>query len=227
MNMHRLPVSVLVFFLLPLPITLAEKPTKLELNPEKMDLFDAKGAEKEFEGKKALHLKMIGKTDGGVAFFKDMELSDGIIEVDIAAEKFAGLAFRGKDGKHYEQVYFRPFNSGTPKHKNTVQYASRGIKGGTWQALRKKSPGKYEAGADMAKWGWFRARIIVSGQQVKVFVNDAKEPVLVVERMLGDRTTAKLGIWAWEAYFANFSFTKLPSQSTRPACTATQTQSDA
>ena len=61
---------------------LAKGKQVLQLNPKNMEFFYAKGQEEEFKGKKALHLKMTKeKLDGGVAFFKDVELADGIIPV--------------------------------------------------------------------------------------------------------------------------------------------------
>lgn len=165
----------------------------------------------EYKGRAAVHIQN-GQTkpDGAVLFFKDVTLGDCIIEVDIASERFAGVAFRGQNGDHYDKIYFRPFNSGTAKHENTVQYASHGTEGAGWQPLRKRFPGKYEAGADIPVWDWFHVKLVIEGQKVRAYVNDEKEPVLVVEKILSDQKQGKIGIWGWNAYFSNFSYKPLP-----------------
>ena len=42
--------------------------------------------------------------------------------------------------------------------------------------------------------GWFHARVVVAWPKVSVFVNDAKEPSLVVEQ-LSDRKSGRVGLW--------------------------------
>ena len=42
--------------------------------------------------------------------------------------------------------------------------------------------------------GWFHARIEVTKQKVRVWVDDAKEPCLVVDRLAG-REKGKVGLW--------------------------------
>lgn len=157
---------------------------------------------KAFQGEDVLHLK----GNESVAFLPGAEMADGVIECDIASETFSGLAFRGAGLKDYEYLYLRPFNSGTAKHKNTVQYSSHGVPGGNWSALRSKFPGKYEAGADIKKSEWFHLKLEIRGETVKAFVNNAPEPVLVVDKMLGGRATGSIGIWGWDSYFKNFEF---------------------
>ena len=54
--------------------------------------------------------------------------------------------------------------------------------------------------------GWFHVRLEIKGRQVKVFVNDAKEPCLTVEETLQENRKGKIGLWAWDGYFSNFAF---------------------
>ena len=70
-----------------------------------------------------------------VALIDGSQLSNGVIECDIASATFSGLAFHAADSSTYECLYLRPFNSGTAKHENTVQYASKGVPGGEWKEL--------------------------------------------------------------------------------------------
>ncbi len=157
-----------------------------------------------FQGEQVLQLD--GGGEDSVALLLGIELADGTIEVDIASDIFSGIAFRAADLKNYELVYFRPQNSGTAKHDYTVQYVSKGMPGKEWRTLREESPGKYEAGADMKVNEWFRAKIVVKGDSLSVYVDDSPEPVLVVDEMFGGRTKGKIGIWGWNTRFRNFSF---------------------
>ena len=158
-----------------------------------------------FADRQALHV--VGGEPAYV-FLPNVELQDGTIEVDIASNTFSGIGFRGGDGgKKFEMIYFRPQNSGTDKHDKTVQYVAKGRADGAWRYLRENFPGKYEAGADMRVNQWFHARLEIAGATVRVFVDDAPKPVLVVDEMLYGTSRGTVGLWGWNSYFANFQFT--------------------
>ena len=77
---------------------------------------------------------------------------------------------------------------------------------GDWHRLRAERPGKFEAKATPEPAGdaWFHARIEVKGRDVKVYINDAKEPCLNVIK-LSQTKTGKVGLWFnGVAAFANF-----------------------
>ena len=159
----------------------------------------------DYQGKQALHIK---GSEKNYAFLPVVGFGDGEINVDIASDTFSGIAFRGNsNGDVAEKLYFRPFNSGTEKHSNTVQYSMIGRPKFGWRALRASDPGKYESGANIKKGKWFRARIVLKGKRLAAYVNDQSEPVLVVDPMLGDSERGTLGVWGWDSYFANFRFT--------------------
>ena len=159
----------------------------------------------EYMGKTALHVVGAEQT---YVFLPHVEFTDGVIECDIAGPRFSGLGFRGREaGKRVEKVYFRPFNSGTEKHENTVQYAVIGHPEGGWRHLRENFPGKYETGADLKPNTWFHVKLEIKGKAVKVFVNGKKEPVLTVDPMLDGESKGTVGVWGWDTYFANFKFT--------------------
>ncbi|MEM9158432.1 MAG: hypothetical protein AAGB46_05225 [Verrucomicrobiota bacterium] len=159
----------------------------------------------EFKGKTALHI--VGREQCYVYLPID-DFQDGVIEVDIAGSIFSGIAFRGReDGKRAEKLYFRPQNANTERHQNTVQYAVIGREDGHWRYLRTNHPGKYETGVDIAKDEWFRAKFVIEGQSLKVFVNDSSEPTLIVDPLLDGRTKGSIGVWGWDSYFANFKYT--------------------
>jgi hypothetical protein len=56
---------------------------------------------------------------------------------------------------------------------------------------------------------WFQARIVIERPRVRVYVNAATEPSLVVEE-LSDRTDGGIGLWVGPGrggYFANLKIT--------------------
>ncbi|HEY5826436.1 MAG TPA: family 16 glycoside hydrolase, partial [Cyclobacteriaceae bacterium] len=65
-----------------------------------------------------------------------------------------------------------------------------------WDRLRKERNGIYEKAIDPppVATDWFHARIEVSEKQIKVFVNGAKTPSLVVDK-LNDRKDGMIGLW--------------------------------
>lgn len=165
----------------------------------------------EYWGKDAFHLKKLRNVDkdmgNDAVYLKDFEFQNGVIECEIAAEIFTGIAFRAKDGGQFECIYFRPFNAGTEKHKNTVQYVAKGSIN-TWHYLRKNFPGKYESGADIKKNQWFHVKLEVKDTQVKVYVNKDPKPVLVVDDMKYGTSIGSVGFWSWDGYFANLTIDK-------------------
>lgn len=157
-------------------------------------------------GKECLHI--VGKERNFVFLPNTGDFQDGTIEVDIASKTFSGIGFRGnREGSLTEKVYFRPFNSGTEKHSNSVQYSMLGREEFGWRALRESKPGKYETGAELPMDQWFHVKVVVKGNRMEAYVDDAPKPVLVVQPLLSDRTSGVIGVWGWDSRFANFKFT--------------------
>ena len=151
----------------------------------------------------------------GTVFLKDLTFHNGTIEADLVGpidppgRTFIGLAFRidPKNPKQHELIYFRPFNSGTPRHDHTVQYvATETIY--DWPYLRKNFPGVYEAGANIVENVWFHVRLEIDGPVARVFVNNGADPVLTVKDLkLGDRA-GLVGVWGYPGAFANLKVTR-------------------
>ena len=138
----------------------------------------------------------------GVAYLQGTEFANGIIELDIRGkdvqqQSFVGVVFHGVDGAAYDAVYFRPFNfrAGDPARRiRAVQYISHPTY--TWQKLRAEHPGKYEQAVTPVPdpTGWFHVRVVVASPKVSVFVEDAKEPSLIVSQ-LSERGKGLIGLW--------------------------------
>ena len=65
-----------------------------------------------------------------------------------------------------------------------------------WQRLRDERNGEFEKAVNPEPKAadWFNARIVVSGETVRVFVNDGKTGSLQVERLTA-RRSGKVGLW--------------------------------
>ena len=155
----------------------------------------------------------------GPVWLDRVSFNEGTIECDILGKSaprgsnFLGIAFHGADDTTFDCVYFRPFNFRAANPENAahaVQYVSLPL--WPWPKLRAEKTGQYEKPIVPAPDGdaWFHARIVVEGKKVSVFVNDAAEPSLVVEK-LHDRAGGRVAIWGGDAggggHFANLKIT--------------------
>lgn len=171
----------------------------------------------DIKGKQAL--KFSEGAGMGVLWLDGYDFANGVIEVDILGRSqpvqgsFVGIAFRLSDAQTYDVVYFRPFNfraTDSTRHSHAVQYVSH--PGWPWQKLRSERPGAYERAVVPEPDGdeWFHVRVVVERPTIRVFVNDASEPSLVVDE-LSDRTHGSLGLWVGEGsggHFANLHVKK-------------------
>jgi hypothetical protein len=212
----------LVLGILPtcIPNALArEKVTAPDLSqidrPQSWHLINAESNTAMEAGRRVVRLQPKGQvtpaSNIGLALVEGCEFSEGTLEIDLKGKgkserSFVGVAFSVADGKNFEAVYFRPFNfqRDDPYRARAVQYVA--WPDHTWEKLRAGQPGKYESAVKPIPdpSGWFHARVEVKKQKVRVWVNDAKEPCLVVDR-LASRDKGKVGLWvdSHEGWFSN------------------------
>ncbi|HEY1055583.1 MAG TPA: alpha/beta hydrolase [Emticicia sp.] len=141
------------------------------------------------------------ETDG-MMVFNNLEMGNGIIEIDLKGENvlqqsFLGIAFNIQDDKTYEHIYFRPFNFMNPdtvRRSRAVQYGN--LPNQPWFKLRDDFPGKYENKVKPVPDpnGWFHAKIVIDKPMIKVFVNNNPEPCLAVESLAAN-SKGKIGLW--------------------------------
>ncbi len=96
------------------------------------------------------------------------------------------------------------------RRTHAVQYIS--MPDNDWEKLRNQFPAKYEKAVNPTPDPdeWFHARIVLKGTYVSVYVNDAKQPSLEVERSSA-ATHSGLGLWVGNnspGSFADFRFRK-------------------
>jgi len=148
----------------------------------------------------------------GLARVAGLELANGVIEVAIRGKNvpqrsFVGVAFHGIDDQTYEAVYFRPFNftSDEPERRDHgVQYVAHPVY--TWNKLRAEHPMQYEQPVvpPPDPDGWFTARVVLRDRTVSVYVDGAREPSLVVER-LAEQATGWVGLFVGSGSGGDFA----------------------
>jgi hypothetical protein len=155
----------------------------------------------------------------GIAWLKEVEFSNGTIELDIRGkdvfqQSFVGIVFHGIDNQAFDAVYFRPFNfqsADAGRKIHAVQYVSH--PDNTWSLLREKQNGKYEKAVVSAPDGneWFHARIVIQYPNVTVYVNGNQEPSLNIEK-LNTRITGKIGLFVGNGSDGDFANLQISSQ---------------
>jgi hypothetical protein len=184
----------------------AQQPQTLSVPPDSPRwVLEGKAGVTEYLGRKSLSL------DGGAAILKDVEMRDGVIDVDVAtpaARGFFGIQFRLiNDGATAEWVYLRQHKSGYP---DAMQYAPVLGTGANWQLYN--GPG-FTGAVDIPKNEWFHLRLEVSGAQAKLYVKDMAKPALVMNDL---KTGVEKGLIVLHdligaTYFSNFEFRETPA----------------
>lgn len=141
----------------------------------------------------------------GIAFLRDVEFENGMIEVDIACHGhrgFAGIVFRLQSPKDYELVYLRPHKSGLP---DAIQYTPvfNGLLG--WQLYSSEG---YTAASDIPLNRWTHVKILVSDRNAYVYLNGADKPSLIVNDLKRGMNKGSIGLWGLNgvANFTNFRY---------------------
>lgn len=148
----------------------------------------------------------------GVAWLKDVQFSDGTIEIDLCGKdvkqgSFLGIAFHGSSKDTCEAIYFRPFNflaTDSAQRSHMVQYVFENKYG--WERLRNEYPGVYEGQVSpvIRPNAWFHVKIEVKGEIIKVYTNHSKTPCLVVNS-LNTIHKGNLGLWVGNTSTGDFA----------------------
>jgi hypothetical protein len=195
-------------------------------DPSRLTLHMVDVAKANHEGRPALEVadaRPEWQGDGDrVALIPDVEIGDGVIEVDVAGEPtpgapagargFTGLAFRASDdGKRFEYFYFRATNGRSDDQvlrNHSVQYAS--FPEYPWRRMRAEWPEKYESYADVVPRQWTHLKIELKGTKARFYLNGAQQPTLVVNDLKLGESRGKLGLWIGQftvAHYANLRIT--------------------
>lgn len=112
---------------------------------------------------------------------KDFEFTDGTIEYDVELTDFflSIIYFRREDAQNSDMFYLRTYRADDPVGPDAVQYTTltKGV------ALWDLHP-RYQGPAVIHKEGWNHIKLVVSGRQMQIFVNDISQPTLVIPELL-------------------------------------------
>ena len=166
----------------PIDLHAAVKAGHIEVHGRKLNVIDEHG----YPG-----IQLSTDYGEGIAWLKGIEFSNGEIEFDVRGvnvegHSFVGIAFHGANDSTFDAIYLRPFQfrkTDAIAHSHSIQYIS--LPQHTWRVLRANSPGVYENGVDptIDPNGWVHVRMVVDGETIFTFINDAKEPSLVVKKV--------------------------------------------
>lgn len=170
-----------------------------------------------YKGKNCMYLQ------NGMAYLKDANFLDGIIEFDICLSyqtSFSGLVFRFIDPSNYEELYLRAQQSGYP---DAYQYTPVFNNDPAWQLYHDQFDGVndgfiswkqrdkimgYNGVLSFAFDKWMHVKLLVKGSQAELYLDDMETPAAFIRELkMADRAGSvgvKSNIGA--ARYANFSY---------------------
>lgn len=154
----------------------------------------------EFQGRQSLVLR------GGLALIPDADFTDGVIEYLCAfpeGRAFVGATWRVQDAANREEFYIRPHQSGNPD-ANQYTPVINGLS--AWQLYYGEG---YGAPITYRFDTWFPVKIVVSGDEAEVFINDLDTPALFIDDLKREAEPGAVGLAVPDfgaARFADFRF---------------------
>lgn len=145
------------------------------------------------------------------------DFADGVLELEVAgapapgasgaARGFVGVAFRVQpDLRTYDAFYIRPTNGRADdqeRRNHAAQYIAH--PDWPWERLRRETPSRYEAYADLVPGAWTRLRVEVHGDSARLFVHGQAQPTLVVNDVKsGARGRGAVALWIGPGTVAHF-----------------------
>ncbi|MBG6234043.1 hypothetical protein IWX76_000598 [Pedobacter sp. CAN_A7] len=139
---------------------------------------------------------------------KESDFKNGTIEIKVLSRLlknapefsrgFIGIAFRiNDDNSKFESIYLRPTNARAEdqvRRNHSIQYYA--YPNYKFDRLRKEAPEAYESYADMNLNEWIRMKIVVEGKTAKLYLNDNKQPSLIVNDLkLGPDASGAIGLF--------------------------------
>lgn len=181
-------VTIFLIALLPVMATAQKKknagtavdstPVTIALKAANWQFPDGKAEFLEYKSRPALKL-----ASGAQAVLKDIDLANGTIEMDIELNDpvFNHIFFRYNSDQETECIYFRNGRAGKPKDGDALQYAPF-IKGvNMWNMYF-----RYQTNVDFKLHEWTHVKIVLSGKQMRVYVNNNPSPTLAIPMLEGN-----------------------------------------
>ncbi len=120
---------------------------------------------------------------------KDLDFSNGTIEFDVKPVNpvFVTMYFRWKDAKENECFYLRVARAGNPTAMDAVQYTPYMDGINMWDIY-----GQYQSHASFKKDEWNHVKMVISGSQMRVYVNSQTQPTLEIPYLEGNTRSGTL-----------------------------------
>jgi hypothetical protein len=159
-------------------INISLKAENWEFKPQTVEFL-------EYKSKPAMKLL----TSSDPVILKNFNFTDGTIEYDMEPldPRFTSIYFRWKDSKENECFYFRTERAGNPQAIEAIQYAPFLDGVNLWDMLF-----HFQTNADFKKEDWNRVKLVISGKQMRIYVNDIIHPALEVPMLEGNVTSGTL-----------------------------------
>jgi hypothetical protein len=146
------------------------------------------------------NVKAVYVKNGAPLFLKNQKFSNGTIEYDVElGQGFPGISFRlSDDQKNGDSFYLRYFGTTSPESRTALQYAA--VIGGMsiWDLTD-----EYQAGATFKIPGWNHVKLVVSGKQMKAYVNDMSRPAMIVPALESGREEGGISFSGGQVTIAN------------------------
>jgi hypothetical protein len=208
MKYIKYPASIIILILLPVAMsTFAQKKgqtgsltqtRQVNVIVFKAENWEFKPQTVEFlEYKSRPALKLL--TSGDIAVVKNINFTNGTIECDLQPldPSFTSIYFRWKDSKENECFYFRTERAGKPQAIDAIQYAPTIDGVNLWNMLP-----HFQTNADFKKEDWNHLKLVISGKQMRVYVNNMMHPALEVPMLEGNVDSGTLA-FEGEAIISN------------------------
>ncbi len=192
--MKKLIHFTLIFFVLQ-SLAVAQKsnsksgtaPTySIPLTPENWVYQEGKVAFVEYKGKKSMKLA----PQSGQVVLKDVVFKDGTIEFDVepVPTEFAqAIYFHRKDDQEQEIFYLRVGTMDNHLTNNAIQYTPYFDGINMWDMYP-----QYQAPALIKKDEWNHVKLVISGHQMRVYMNHQPRPVLEIPKLEGNLTEGSI-----------------------------------
>jgi hypothetical protein len=176
----------------------AKKPIQYPMSADSWEFQADKVEFANYKNKQAIKVQR----GGGLVITKDLVFSDGTIEFDAepteaSTAPFVTVYFRFQDKQESECFYLRVGREENHKRNDAAQYAPF-VKGvNLWDMLP-----QYQGPAMINNKDWNHIKLVVSGMQMIVYVNDMTKPCLRIPYL---EANSKQGSIAFEGFaaFAN------------------------
>jgi hypothetical protein len=175
---------------------------KIPFTPEKWQFATGKVEFIEHKGLKAVRLN----ENSGAMIFKELNFKNGTIELDVEVNQprpFPTIYFRWFDQDEAEHVYLRTGTSSKKNAFDAVQYAPIVNGVNLWDLQH-----EFQSAAQIKISEWNHVKLVVSGKQLRVYINRSTEPILEIPYLEGNTQEGKIGIgtgFPGEVVFSNLT----------------------